>query len=129
MDELRIANERKADYEQDIENLKQELEACQNDSENQCHGEFEVFLNTNCPGNDLGNSIGLGGRDHEVCASKCKETQGCVGYTWHGRSAEWSTCWLKQAVENCRPVAAGSCSAGTCHSAAISDKCIDKDDG
>ena len=89
---------------------------------NACDGKFEVSTHTNCPGNDI-NKIVLAGSDHTVCASKCQEDGDCVGYTWHGRSSDWSECWIKSAVKNCKAVDAGHCNRGTCISGVLSDTC------
>lgn len=84
--------------------------------------------NTNCGYNDITN-IHVGGADHRVCAAKCEATANCVGYTWHGRTSDWSVCWLKHAVKHCRPKQPGSCSYGTCISAVLSNECTDQEKG
>ena len=95
---------------------------------NACDGKFEVMTNTDCGGNDI-TKITLGGDDHRACAAKCEETANCVGFTWHGRTSDWSDCWLKHAVKNCRAVQAGSCSKGSCFSGKLSNKCTAQETG
>ena len=91
---------------------------------NTCDGKFDVMTHTDCGGNDITKFV-LGGDDHRECAAKCAMTDGCVGYTWHGRTSDWSECWVKHAVKNCRPLAPGACSKGTCISAVLSNKCTE----
>jgi len=93
---------------------------------NACDGKFEVSTNTDCGGNDI-TKIHLAGGDHRTCAAKCEEDSKCVGYTWHGRTSDWSDCWLKHAVANCKPKDAGTCSRGTCFSGVLSNECAAKE--
>ena len=86
-----------------------------------CLDTFRVETNYDCAGNDIQRGISLEGDDHRACEELCRETDNCVGYTWHGRTSNWSECWLKNKMANCRPKDSGTCNKGSCITGFLND--------
>ena len=79
-----------------------------------CLVTYRVQTNYDCQGNDIQMGIPLDGDNHLACEDLCRETENCVGYTWHGRTSKWSECWLKNKMGNCKPKESGTCNKGSC---------------
>ena len=73
---------------------------------------YRVRINHDCQGNDIQRGISLEGNDHRACEELCRGNDNCVGYTWHGRTSNWSECWLKNKMSNCKPKDPGTCNKG-----------------
>ena len=82
---------------------------------------YRVRINHDCQGNDIQRGISLEGNDHRACEELCRGNDNCVGYTWHGRTSNWSECWLKNKMANCKSKKAGTCNKGSCITGLLND--------